>query len=239
MQANRHRKTQIALEYAYRRSLRDPACSVFWVHADNETTFAQDYKLIAEKLGLAGSLDGTELLKTVRDRIEADPCWLVVFDNADDVGLFGVGATLQRRRQSRTADEAISLYDFVPRGPGGAVLWTSCDKQIGGSLVSAQRAINIARMTDSETMTLLETVRNRKIAQRLVCRPLTIPPLPHNRRRYPTTSRIRTNAAKPRNSFRDRYSGIPVLGGQLPAQRTFILGFAKRGDTFKNRRELS
>ena len=138
---------------------------MFWVHADNETTFAQDYKLIAEKLGLARSLDGTELLKTVRDRIEADPCWLVVFDNADDVGLFGVGGTLQRRRQSRTADEAFSLYDFVPRGPGGTVLWTSRDKQISGSLVSAQRAINIARMTDNEAMTLLETVRNRKIGE--------------------------------------------------------------------------
>ncbi|KAM4067514.1 hypothetical protein HRG_012288 [Hirsutella rhossiliensis] len=50
-------KTQIALEYAYRRS-RDPACSVFWVHTDNETTFTQDYKVIAKRLGLAGSLDG-------------------------------------------------------------------------------------------------------------------------------------------------------------------------------------
>ena len=138
---------------------------MFWVHADNETTFAQDYKLIAEKLGLARGLDGTELLKTVRDRIEADPCWLVVFDNADDVRLFGVGGTLQRRRQSRTADEALSLYDFVPRGPGGTVLWTSRDKQISGSLVSAQRAINIARMTDNEAMTLLETVRDRKISE--------------------------------------------------------------------------
>jgi hypothetical protein len=45
-------KSQIALEYAYRRS-RDPACSVFWVHADNETTFRQDYNAIAKRLGRA------------------------------------------------------------------------------------------------------------------------------------------------------------------------------------------
>ncbi|KAK4215816.1 hypothetical protein QBC37DRAFT_371722, partial [Rhypophila decipiens] len=45
-------KTQVALEYAYRRCRDDPACSVFWVHADNETTFAHDYKTMARKLGL-------------------------------------------------------------------------------------------------------------------------------------------------------------------------------------------
>ncbi|GAB1317356.1 hypothetical protein MFIFM68171_07566 [Madurella fahalii] len=158
-------KTQVALEYAYRRSLRDPPCSVFWVHADDETTFAQDYKSIAQKLGLAEGLSGTELLAAVRGRIETDPCWLLVLDNADDLGLFGVGRTVQRGRHGQTAGKVFNLYDFVPRGPVGTVLWTSRDKRIGGSLVSAQRAINVARMTDSEAVTLLETVGNRKVGE--------------------------------------------------------------------------
>ncbi|KAK3305293.1 uncharacterized protein B0T15DRAFT_574665 [Chaetomium strumarium] len=156
------RKTQVALEYAYRRS-RDPPCSVFWVHADNETAFTQDYKMIAKRLGLADGLDGPELLTAVRERIEADPCWLLILDNADNLAAFGVGRTQSGRDQGQGVGEKHSLYNFVPRGPAGTVLWTSRDEQISGSLVGAQRGINIARMTDKEAMTLLETVRNRKI----------------------------------------------------------------------------
>jgi hypothetical protein len=56
---------------------------VFWVHADNATTFAQDYKKIARRLGV-GKLDGEELLAAVRERIESGPPWLLVLDNADE-----------------------------------------------------------------------------------------------------------------------------------------------------------
>ncbi|KAK3687145.1 BCS1 N terminal-domain-containing protein [Podospora appendiculata] len=157
-------KTQVALECAYRRS-RDPACSVFWVHADNETTFTQDYKAIAKRLGLAGGLDGPELLTAVRERIEAGSCWLLILDNMDNLGAFGVGRTQSGKDQGWDVEEKHSLYDFVPRGSAGTVLWTSRDKRIGGSLVGAKRAINVARMTDAEAMALLETVGNREIGE--------------------------------------------------------------------------
>ena len=106
------RKTQIALEFAYRRC-HDPTCSVFWVHADNETTFTQDYQSIARRLGLADTLDGEKLLTAVRLQIEADPCWVLVLDNADDLRLFGIGPQ---------STELASLSAFVPRGPAGTVL---------------------------------------------------------------------------------------------------------------------
>ena len=160
--ADRKSKTQIALEYAYRRS-RDPACSVFWVHADNETTFTQDYKVIAKRLGLEGSLDGPELLTAVRERIEADPCWLLILDNADNLAAFGVGRTQSGRDQGQGAEEKHTLYDFVPRGPAGTVLWTSRDRKIGGSLVGAPRALNVASMSEGEARMLLETVMCREI----------------------------------------------------------------------------
>ncbi|KAK4667508.1 NB-ARC domain and tetratricopeptide repeat-containing NOD-like receptor [Podospora pseudopauciseta] len=157
-------KTQIALEYAYRRS-RDPACSVFWVHADNETTFTQDYKVIAKRLGLADGLNGPELLMAVRERIEASPCWLLILDNADNLAVFGVGRTQSSRDQVQDTEEKQSLYDFVPRGPAGTVLWTSRDKRISGSLVGGRRAINVASMTEGEAKILLETVMCREIAE--------------------------------------------------------------------------
>ncbi|KAK4077629.1 hypothetical protein Purlil1_12267 [Purpureocillium lilacinum] len=149
-------KTQIALEYAYRRT-NDRACSVFWVHADNETTFTQDYKVIAKRLGIAGSLDGSELLAAVRERIEADPFWLFILDNADNLAMFGVGGT------QSGAEEHHSLFEFIPRGPAGTVLWTSRDKRIGGSLVGARRAVHVSSMAEGEARTLLETVMCKTI----------------------------------------------------------------------------
>ena len=133
MQADKRRKTQVALEYAWRRA-GDPACSVFWVHTDSETTFAQDYKLIAKKLGVGNGLDGEELLAAVRERIETYTNWVLVLDNTDNLTLFGVGRT-------PSAEEPSSLYDFVPRGTTGTVLWTSRDERIAGSLVTARRAM--------------------------------------------------------------------------------------------------
>lgn len=137
---------------------------MFWVHADNETTFTQDYKVIAKRLGLAGSLDGPELLAAVRERIEADPCWLLILDNADNLASFGVGRTKSGRDQGQDVEEKHSLYNFVPRSPAGTVLWTSRDKRIGGSLVGARRALNVASMTEGEARMLLETVMCREIA---------------------------------------------------------------------------
>ncbi|KAL8398599.1 hypothetical protein RB596_005941 [Gaeumannomyces avenae] len=160
-------KTQIALEYAYRQWYNSAPCSVFWVHADNEATFAQDYQSVAKKLRLPANLQDEELLAAVRDRIEAEPSWVLVLDNADNLGLFGVGwrtpgASGQPHRT--TTDYAPkNLRQFVPRGPTGTVLWTTRDERIAGSLVVARQTINVARMEAGEAVKLLETMRNQAI----------------------------------------------------------------------------
>ncbi|KAK2605926.1 hypothetical protein QQS21_003652 [Conoideocrella luteorostrata] len=143
-------KTQIALQYAYRRCA--PSCSVFWVHADSEITFLLDYKTIARKLCLAGELEGKDLMLAVRDRIEALPRWVFVVDNTDDLKLFGV---------SRPADSPSSLLDFVPRGFGGTVLWTSRDERIAGTLVGGRRGLHVQNMTVEEAIDLLRSNMNK------------------------------------------------------------------------------
>ncbi|KNB18048.1 hypothetical protein FOXG_15699 [Fusarium oxysporum f. sp. lycopersici 4287] len=171
-------KTQIALEYAYRRC-DDPSCSVFWVHADNETTFTQDYKVVARKLGLDRKLNGEELLVTVRDRIEAEPRWLLIIDNSDDLALFGVNVG------PTTAQKATSLLKYIPQGSTGTVLWISRDKRIAGTLVGPRRGIQVAEMTVNEAAVLLEIARNEKawpqeatytraLLEELHCLPLAI-----------------------------------------------------------------
>ncbi|KAK4062137.1 uncharacterized protein Triagg1_10012 [Trichoderma aggressivum f. europaeum] len=152
-------KTQIALDFAYRRC-QASSCSVFWVHADNETTFIQDFKAIAKKLGLSTSLEGEEFLTTVRDGIESNPPWVLILDNADNLGLFGVDHSGQDA--SNRGEHALNLEKFIPRGPRGQVLWTSRDERIAGGLVAARRAIEIPKMAPDEAKELFESIRNNQ-----------------------------------------------------------------------------
>lgn len=150
-------KTQIALDYAYRRC-QVPNCSVFWVHADNETTFTQDFKAIAKRLGLSANLVGEDLLMAVRHRIETSHPWVLVLDNADNLRLFGVSHATQDALNP--GEHASSLDKFIPRGPRGQVLWTSRDERIAGGIVAARRAIKVPKMTPSEAKELFESARN-------------------------------------------------------------------------------
>ena len=134
------------------------------MHADDETTFVSDYKIIAKKLKISTELDGDELLAAVRDGIETLGPYVLVLDNADNLTVFGVGREGAVGGESTAGEMARNLFSFVPRH-SGTVLWTSRDKRISGSLVGAKRAINVARMIDSEAMALLETVGNMKIGE--------------------------------------------------------------------------
>ncbi|KAF4812915.1 Nephrocystin-3 [Colletotrichum siamense] len=151
-------KSLIALEYVHRRRQKDSNCSVFWVHADKETTFLQDYKGIANELGLPESLNGEDLLRAVRYGIEAEACWVLVLDNADDLGLF-------HSAQLPSDDQPLPLSQFIPTGSNGTILWTSRDKLVERKLRDSSSAINVGRMTEHEARTLLERVSHRSIEQ--------------------------------------------------------------------------
>ncbi|KAK0764897.1 LOW QUALITY PROTEIN: hypothetical protein N5P37_002369 [Trichoderma harzianum] len=69
------------------------SCSVFWVYADNEMTFTQDFESIAKKLGLLSNVVGEDLLIAVRYGIESNPPWVLILDTADNLRLFGVDYT--------------------------------------------------------------------------------------------------------------------------------------------------
>ncbi|KAL7907024.1 hypothetical protein GGI35DRAFT_102200 [Trichoderma velutinum] len=179
-------KTQIALDYAYRRSHDDPACDIFWVHANNEASLTKDYQAVARRLGLDPKLNGEELFLEVCDRIESLQRWLLILDNADDVTCFGVGAT----------DHTKSLLRFIPGGPGGTVLWTSRDKQIV-ALAGPRRGIQIPHMAIDEAENLLSMARGedireseiqdaRLLLQELQWLPLAISQAGSFMRRYPT-----------------------------------------------------
>ncbi|ENH67486.1 hypothetical protein FOQG_08060 [Fusarium oxysporum f. sp. raphani 54005] len=147
-------KTQIALDFAYSRYSKKQ-CSVFWVHANSETTFAQDYGSIASVLGMKTQGPGSEFLQNVRHRIESLPRWLLVIDNADDLSLFGVGSTVRNTSK---------IMNYIPKGPNGTILWISRDEAIIGSLVGVRRGITVPRMTSDESKTLLESAMPQSIS---------------------------------------------------------------------------
>ena len=95
----------------------------------------------------------------MRDHLETLPQWVLVVDNADNLGLFGVGHPTQGDR-SQKANNPLNLYDFIPRGPVGTILWTSRDRQIT-ALVGVQQAIEVVKMKESEAIALLETGRGK------------------------------------------------------------------------------
>lgn len=124
------------------------------MHADSKATFIHDYKTIATKLGIeqTATADGNALLRSVRNGIEACPSWVLILDNVDNLELFGV---------ELSTDEATnSLYEYVPNGPTGTVLWTSRDARIAGTLVGAQRGIEVTSMKMDEAINLLKVTRN-------------------------------------------------------------------------------
>ncbi|KAH7302948.1 P-loop containing nucleoside triphosphate hydrolase protein [Stachybotrys elegans] len=148
-------KTQIALDYAYRRC-RDASCSVFWVHADSEATFIHDYQDIARCSGISVNLEQKDLLRAVRSCIEAQEKCVLILDNADDLLLFGVAQGGQNNQPN-------SLFSHIPRAASGTVLWTSRDERIVGTLVGSRRGIRVGPMTPTESTKLLETARNMEI----------------------------------------------------------------------------
>lgn len=131
------------------------------MHADSKATFIHDYKTIASKLGIdqTAAADGNALLRSVRNGIEACPSWVLILDNVDNLELFGIGLS---------GDEASnSLYEYVPNGSAGTVLWTSRDAHIAGTLVGAKRGIEVTSMERGEAIELLEAMRDKKAAEEL------------------------------------------------------------------------
>ncbi|KAI6747498.1 hypothetical protein HG530_015878 [Fusarium avenaceum] len=173
-------KTQIALDYAYRRCDANNECCIFWVHAGSEATFLVDFKTISKKLGVDERLDGPDLLDAVRNAIEGRPEWVMVFNNADDLRLFGVG-------QEARADETIECqsqnpHKYVPRASQGTVLWTSRDARILDPHVAARRGIEVKSMVMDEATTLLVGTQDQplreagvnNLLEELQCLPLAI-----------------------------------------------------------------
>lgn len=151
------RKSQIAIEYSYRRKERSRRLSIFWVHASSKARFEQSYAEIATKAEIPGTGDGkVDILDLVSTWLadEGNGPWLLILDNADDATVL-LNPSISDTR-SGTASVQRRLLDFLPRVQHGAVLITTRDQSCALSLNGYRGTpIEVLEMTLDESVELL------------------------------------------------------------------------------------
>ncbi|KAI9766019.1 MAG: hypothetical protein M1840_007026, partial [Geoglossum simile] len=156
------RKSQIAIEYAYRVRDSAPQTSVFWIHASNIARFEQSYREIANKVELRGRDDpGADILRLVSEWLseEKNGRWLIILDNADDNDvLFCLDGAAERGIQ---ANDGVSgkmpLASFLPQTPTGSILATSRNSTAAMNLVGFDNIIQVKPMDKGDALALLKT----------------------------------------------------------------------------------
>src|SRR6266568_1480584 len=104
-------KTQTAVEYAYR--YREEYQFILWVQANTAETLLANFVTLAKLLKLPEK-DAREqqiTVQAVKHWLEAHSGWLLIFDNADELGM---------------------LRDYLPEGNKGHVLLTTRAQAMGG-----------------------------------------------------------------------------------------------------------
>jgi tetratricopeptide (TPR) repeat protein len=145
------RKSQIALEYCFRRKERDPECSVFWVHAATIARFEETYKRIATECGIIAQeeeaqVDATMLVQNwLENRHEGR--WLMVVDNIDDTEVFF--------KEPMTNQKTVS--QCIPRTWKGSLLFTTRSRDIAIDLILPTQPIPVPVLTKSEGAELLRS----------------------------------------------------------------------------------
>ena len=170
-------KTQLALELAYRTREKYKSCAVLWIPAADMESLYEGYVHIAQRLGIPGwndkKVDVKRLLQQYLSQEDAGQ-WLLIFDNADDGGLW----TAEPGPTARP----VSLMQYLPSSKQGYIVFTTRDTETAIKL-GAQNIVEVPEMDRDIAQTLLQkclTIRNLKEEQQetnLLLRKLNYLPL--------------------------------------------------------------
>lgn len=125
------RKSQLAIEHAYRVREQSPETWVLWVHASNAARFEQSCRDIADRVKIAGRQDPqADIFKLLHDWLsDGSERWLLVLDNVDDAGF------LVDMQASSSKTAARPLLDYLPHCEHGSILVTTRNKEAAQKLV--------------------------------------------------------------------------------------------------------
>ncbi|KAH0534097.1 hypothetical protein FGG08_007306 [Glutinoglossum americanum] len=128
-------KTQIVLEFAYRKRESSPGCSIFWIPTNNPTTFEQAYLQIGRLLQIPGiTEENADVKQLVKMRLSQESAghWLLILDNADDIGML--------YKRAYGDNRSLRLIDFLPSSCRGSIIFTTRNqkaavRQAGSNLI--------------------------------------------------------------------------------------------------------
>ena len=124
-------KTQVALEFAYQVKGLHPEYSIFWISAVSSSTFEQSIHQIAETCSVQKSTEAEDVKISVMRYLNSEAAgkWLLVVDNADDLGILS-----QSHDESSTSN---SLSRYLPRKDESLLLFTTRHREAASSLAKS------------------------------------------------------------------------------------------------------
>ncbi|KAL8366548.1 hypothetical protein RB595_010416 [Gaeumannomyces hyphopodioides] len=167
----------LAIELVYRISEQRPNSWIFWIHAATRARVEEGFRNIADTVKLPGrnapNADIPQLVHSWLSQNRNDR-WTIVLDSADD------SDTLC---QARCDGKGKSLASYFPQSPGGSIVITTRNRDLGFKLTGSYKdIIQIGPMGAAEALRLLENrlgqLRSpetaKKLAEELDCVPLAI-----------------------------------------------------------------
>jgi tetratricopeptide (TPR) repeat protein len=153
------RKSQIAIEYAFRFKQSHPQHHVFWVYAASRNRFIQAYQDIAQRLRLPRHDDpAVDVCKLVLDWLaEEDTQWLMIIDNVDDPELFFRSKEAEPSAEDTSASKNL-LIKYLPSRLSSSklLLITTRSTKVGCRLSNREQCIDVPPFNDEEALLLLQ-----------------------------------------------------------------------------------
>ena len=162
------RKSQIAIEYAYRFQELHPESHVFWIYAASTTRFMQAYRDIAQEAKLPGcndpKLDSCELVFKWLNGDDSGN-WLMVVDNADNQGFFFPSDSSSDSSDITEAPSSKLLIDYIPQklGPSRLLLFTTRNRALGVDLANGELSVEVPTLSLQEARDLLQSKLEREL----------------------------------------------------------------------------
>lgn len=141
-------KSQIALEYCYRKRLADNEVSVFWVNAATASRFEESFKRIADECGLVNQNDAaTDGILNAQQWLQAQHFhWIMVIDNVDDQSSYFHGKMSNGKTPSQC----------IPRCPHGTLIFTTRNRDIAVDLAAPSVPVMVAELNEKEGLQLVK-----------------------------------------------------------------------------------
>jgi tetratricopeptide (TPR) repeat protein len=133
------------------------------VHASSTARFEEGYRKIAERAKLPGwDQPDVDILRLVYSWLcdEANGRWVMIIDNADDLGAFSCPS--DRRKGSKddvSSNAAATLLESLPQSPNGSILITSRSRDVAFRLTGSYA--DIIRVHPMDQAHALALLRNK------------------------------------------------------------------------------